>query len=33
MMLTRRSQIQAIADHLAGVANNRRFHLPDFEKP
>ena len=33
MMLTRRSQIQAIADHLAGMANNRQFQLPDFEEP
>ena len=34
MMLTRRSQIQAIADHLAGLANNnRQFQLPDFEEP
>jgi len=32
-MLTRRSQIQAIADHLAGMANNRQFQLPDFEEP
>ena len=32
-MLTRRTQIQAIADHLAGVANNRQFQLSDFEEP
>jgi hypothetical protein len=33
-MLTRRTQIQAIADHLAGLKeNNRRLSLQDFEEP
>ena len=33
-MLTRRMQIQALADHLAGLGNtNRRFQLQDFEEP